>query len=115
MRFSRGFKKQYLRKFYTLIDCWGLEGAVDWLVKSADEELGKGKILVDPELKHNLEDGQLFYETFDGFRKFSSCSSLSAEVLKENIKQQHFDYYQQFYNVVRLGNHGKASAIGGMI
>lgn len=115
MRFSRGFKKQYLRKFYTLIECWGLEGAVDWLVKSADEELGKGKILVDPELKHNLEDGQLFYETFDGFRKFSSCSSLSAEELQENIKQQHFDYYQQFYNVVRLGNHEKASAIGGMI
>lgn len=103
MRFSRGFKKQYLRKLWTVIDVWGWDGLQDWIERSVDEELNKGVVYIDKELQHNLEDGQRYYESFDGFRRFSSCSALSAEELEKNIREQHFDYFKQFYSIVRLG------------
>lgn len=103
MRFSRGFKKQYLRKLWTVIDVWGWDGLQDWIERSVDEELNKGVVYIDKELQHNLEDGQRYYESFDGFRRFSSCSALSAEELEKNIREQHFDYCKQFYSIVRLG------------
>ena len=43
-----------------------------------------------------------FYdEEQTGFKRFDYTSDLSSEELRSNISHQHFDYYQQYYMIVR--------------
>lgn len=106
VRFSRGFKKQYLRKLFTVIDTWGMDSVVDWLERSVNDALGIGKIMIDKELQQNLLDGDRTYiDHLSGYDRIANTSSISDDEgeLTKLIKEQHVDYYQQYYNVVRLG------------
>lgn len=101
VRFSRGFRKQWLSSIYTVIDTWGMEYFADWLEKSVNDEISKGRVMVKEELQQNLRDGKRYYEEQTGFKRFDYTSDLSSEELRENISHQHFDYYQQYYMIVR--------------
>ena len=74
----------------------------DWLERSVNEELEKGRVLIKDELKQNLRDGKRYYEEQDGFKRFDYTSDLSSEELRANISHQHFDYYQQYYTIIRI-------------
>ena len=104
VRFSRGFRKQWLSSIYTVIDTWGMGYFADWLEKSVNAEISKGRVMVKEELQQNLRDGKRYYEEQTGFKRFDYTSDLSSEELRENISHQHFDYYQQYYMIVRKPN-----------
>lgn len=66
VRFSRGFRKQWLSSIYTVIDTWGMEYFADWLEKSVNDEISKGRVMVKEELQQNLRDGKRYYEEQTG-------------------------------------------------
>lgn len=78
-----------------------MEYFADWLEKSVNAEISKGRVMVKEELQQNLRDGKRYYEEQTGFKRFDYTSDLSSEELRENISHQHFDYYQQYYMIVR--------------
>lgn len=69
------------------------------------EALSDGRDLIKNDLVQNYRDYNRnhTYEQLDGFKRWDYNSPLPAENLQENIKRDHWDYYQQFYKVVRLG------------
>lgn len=110
-RFSRGFRKQWLSSVYTVIDTIGIERFAEWLEHSVSEEINNGRDLIKSDLRQNILDGVNFYETMNGFKHFDYNSSLPSDILASNIKEQHFDYFQQFYKIVRLGQRPKVDEV----
>lgn len=101
-RFSKGFKRQWLASVYTVIDTVGFDRFSEWLEQSVYDEVGKGRVLIKPDLRQNILDGVNFYETMTGFKQFDYNSPLPSDILAHNIHEQHFEYFQQFYKIVRL-------------
>lgn len=102
-RAKRGLLGQYLSKLYTFIKCFGGDGFLKLVNDIAQEEISKGRDLFDTQLANNIRDDIEHYEEYTAFSLYDYRTDLPPEALKENIRQQHWDYFQQFYKVVRLG------------
>lgn len=104
-KFKRWYRSAVLPSLYTFISEHGFEAYEEWLEDMTSEALSDGRDLIKNDLVQNYRDYNRnhTYEQLDGFKRWDYNSPLPAENLQENIKRDHWDYYQQFYKVVRLG------------
>ena len=55
-----------------------MEYFADWLEKSVNAEISKGRVMVKEELQQNLRDGKRYYEEQTGFKRFDYILPISA-------------------------------------
>lgn len=102
-KFNRWFKTSVFPSLFTKIQAIGLDSVMQWFEDMSAEAFNTGRDLFRPELYNNLVDNNYYYEDIDGSKLWDYNSELPSDVLLENIKRDHVDYYQQFYKVKRLG------------
>ncbi len=104
-KFKRWYRSNVLPSLYTFISENGFDAYQEWLEDMVNEALSDGRNLIKNDLVQNYRDynRKNTYEQLDGFKRFYYNSDLPADELRENIKKQHHDYFQQFYKIVRLG------------
>ncbi len=103
-KFSRWFKRSVLPSVFTFIDAFGIDGFISYLEEMTNDVLLDGRNILKEDLYNNLIDDKRYYEEWTGFKRFDYNSDLTPDQLRKNIEKQHFEYFQQYYKIVRLGD-----------
>lgn len=98
-RAERGLT-QYVPTVFTMYQELGLEGVFRWFEARFEEMKAKGRDLFKSELANNIREDIRDYEEMNAFKYYEYTTAEDCE-LEERIHQQHFDYFQKFYKVVR--------------
>ncbi|MCM1165860.1 MAG: replication initiation factor domain-containing protein [Lachnospiraceae bacterium] len=98
-RADRGLS-QYVPTIFTMIREYGIEGFLAWYDAKVDKFMRQGKTLYKSELADNIREDIRDYEEMNAFKHYAYTAAEDGE-LEERIRQQHWDYFQKFYNVVR--------------
>lgn len=98
-RAERGLT-QYVPTVFTMYQELGLEGVFRWFEARFEEMKSKGRDLFKSELAENIREDIRDYEEMNAFKYYEYTTAEDCE-LEERIHQQHFDYFQKFYKVVR--------------
>lgn len=98
-RAERGLT-QYVPTVYTMFQELGFEGVYRWFEAQFEYLKSKGRDIFKSELAENIREDIRDYEEMNAFKHYEFTTAEDYE-LEERIRQQHFDYFQKFYKVVR--------------
>lgn len=100
-RSVRWVQRQVVSVIATFRTLLGEDGFWDFIDACIENKEKAGKSAIKAEIINNFKDGLRTYEIPSGFDRWNYTTDISPIELRNNMKQHCFDYYQQFYNIVR--------------
>lgn len=97
----RWVQRQVVAVVATFRTILGEDGFWDFIDACIDEREKAGKSAIKSDIINNFKDGLRAYEEPSGFDRWNYATDISPLELRKNMKQHCWDYYQQFYNIVR--------------